>query len=157
MSIRFTEEEAKELGFRKDANGNWIGPGRRKTPRKGVPPRDPGQAPKFEPAQDGPASGQTESRKERKKESGESVQEFDPRFVISIRVYSRREIDPDNIVTKWIVDRFVEAGVLPGDSCRHVLSVRKSAQKIGRDEEEKTVVVIRELIDEVVRQNFADF
>lgn len=145
MSIRLTEEEAKELGFVKDPKGNWQSPQRASLAvRNSRPPANVERAEAREVARP-PARPEKVERRRRK-----GFSKFNPNFVIHIRVYTFYELDPDGIYPKWIIDKFVDEGILPGDSCRHVREIRKSAEMVESTAEERTVITIEELMDEVV-------
>lgn len=62
-----------------------------------------------------------------------------------VTAYCRRHTDPDNLCPKWYIDELVRAGIILDDSSRHVAWIAKSVVKIGKAEEEKTVIEVVKL------------
>lgn len=145
MSYRLTEEEAKASGFWKDSKGNWHAPsGASLEVRNSRPPANVQRTEARETQRPAGNSGKVEKRRRK------GFSKFDPKFVIHIRVFTFYELDPDGIYPKWIIDKFVDEGILPGDSCRYVREIRKSAEMVESTAEERTVITIEEWTDEVV-------
>ena len=145
MSIRFTEEEAKQLGFVKGKNGEWIAPAKRPDRRPLLDAGAPGKAPERERLEQSSESlGALAARECRKKKGGRRFSKPRPRFRIRLVVYTHREIDPDNVYAKWIIDHFVANGVLPGDGCRNVARVIKEAVLIPKTEPQRTLAIVEE-------------
>ena len=65
------------------------------------------------------------------------------RAEIEIIEYRHRLHDPGGGCSKWIIDALVVGGLLPDDSAAFIEEPRHRQVKIGRDEAERTEVVIR--------------
>ena len=63
---------------------------------------------------------------------------------ISIHSIRHRLADHDNISAKAVIDGVVHAGILSDDSTKQVKEVTFSQEKIGRKEQEKTIITITE-------------
>ena len=63
------------------------------------------------------------------------------RYRIVVIARRTRDIDPDNMFPKWIIDELVRAKYLPDDSSRFVETIEKRVE-IVKGEEEKTIVEI---------------
>ncbi len=68
------------------------------------------------------------------------------RYRIVVIARRNRDIDPDNMFPKWVIDELVKAKYLPDDSSSYVESIEKRVE-IVNGEEEKTIVEIWKEID----------
>jgi Holliday junction resolvase RusA-like endonuclease len=70
------------------------------------------------------------------------------RFLVRVVSYRRKLIDVDNLCEKYVVDCCRYAGVLPDDGpAQTQIEVRQ--EKVGNESEEKTVVEVWQLPDDV--------
>lgn len=53
-----------------------------------------------------------------------------------------RDLDPDNITVKAEIDELVKAGILPGDSSKHVEAIEKRVERVRTMAEEETIIEI---------------
>jgi len=137
MTIRWTEEEARAFGCRKDRKGNWKPPERRdsgSTVSQAGDPRVVSESKRNVQRKAKP------KRKDGTKEKGVSKGERGPRFRIIVTSYRQRDADPDNIIPKWYIDEIVRAGLIPDDSLKYVESILK--QVVVSKDEPKTVIEV---------------
>jgi hypothetical protein len=78
------------------------------------------------------SAGKVKAKSKRKEKSKASYRII----VISKR---KRDLDPDNIFPKWIIDQLVKFGLLPDDSSKYVLSIEK---RVERSTKEETIVEV---------------
>lgn len=62
------------------------------------------------------------------------------RYRIVVIERRRRQIDPDNLFPKWVIDELVRARYLPDDSSRYVCSIEKRVEVVRAPEEESTTI-----------------
>jgi len=72
------------------------------------------------------------------------IKAFDKAVNITLHSRRHRLADSDGLCGKWVIDSFVQAGILRSDTPEEVKEVRFSQEKIGRDEEEETIIIIEE-------------
>ena len=65
---------------------------------------------------------------------------------IDIISYRHCLCDAEGISAKALIDGMVHAGILPDDSPEYVKEVRFAQEKIGKEETERTEVIIREAL-----------
>ncbi len=65
----------------------------------------------------------------------------------SIHVHSRRHrlCDTDGISFKYTLDALVLSGLLPDDTPEHIKEITFSQEKIGKNEQEETIIEIQEV------------
>lgn len=153
--VRWTEEEARDYGFFKDRKGNWHSPAM-------DPVLPAGRSRNLSESKQVVQWEITEPLKGKKRVKRESEQSIghagsgratdssgpasrggiEPEYRIVITTFSRRHRDLDNIVPKVIIDEIVKRGVLPDDSSKYIESITHRFVKIGKKEEENTVIEI---------------
>jgi Holliday junction resolvase RusA-like endonuclease len=97
--------------------------------RAGVP------SPDLEPDPDNETQGANE------------VKTFTSRVDVTFHSFRYRLADPDNLSGKAILDECVKAGILSDDSTKEIRAVNHTQEKIGKDQEEKTILTIEEIED----------
>jgi hypothetical protein len=151
MSIRFTEEEAKRLGFKQDSKGDWHNESSIKKAEcrvaKNISVRDSGKVPTAQQRHGNDGSREGKAKKSSKKTrllslGGEN--DVGKRYRIRVTSYRVADADPDNIVTKWYIDELVKAKIIPGDSSKYVDCVSKWVSPVATPEEERTLVEVFE-------------
>lgn len=135
MSLRFTEEEAKDLGFRKDSKGNWL------PPKADIQRKDSREMPKPESNVLHKIKGKNET-----KERGATESRISNRFRIVVTSFRRRHMDPDNLCPKHAIDVLVKRGIIPDDSSVYISAIEKKVIKIKNHEEEYTEIEVFEEI-----------
>ncbi len=74
--------------------------------------------------------------------SKDAAPTFSSRVRIQFHHFRRRLADPDGLSVKSAIDALVAARILRNDSAKEVAEVSHIQTKIGREEQEKTVVTI---------------
>jgi len=151
MAIRWTEEEAINYGFRKDSQGWWEAPKKRELRssigegglrRVNSSSSDEMSIDKRD-ASDGPSA-----KVGGKEEIKVASKDYGRKFEITVTSFSRFHCDPDNLCPKYFIDELVRAGLLEGDSSRHISWIKKQVVKVKNEEEERTEIVVN-----VVKEN----
>ena len=75
--------------------------------------------------------------------AAQKAQGFDGQVDIHFREKRHRLADPDGACTKYCTDGLVSAGILRDDSTKEIGQVSKEQIKIGKDDQEETVIEIR--------------
>lgn len=74
--------------------------------------------------------------------SKDAAPTFSSRVRIQFHHFRRRLADPDGLSVKAAIDALVASRILGGDTAQEVAEVSHIQTKIGREEEEKTIVTI---------------
>lgn len=139
--MRITEEEAIQLGFVKDKDGQWHkGKPQNQSLEKSVPSISPREMPK--------SKSNIRKHNERKVKDKEELQTTNVegvKFKIVVSSYRHRDIDPDNLCPKHYIDILVRRKVLPDDSSKYIESVEKKVFVIPRTDSERTEIEIFKL------------
>lgn len=144
MTLRWTEEEAKAHGYRKDAKGEWYWPSSFNRP-DGRPVRARGLEQKLRDNDPGPVSESECSVREEPEEqttlkkAGEAENQASI-FRIVVIAYRKRHLDPDNLCPKWYIDELVKQNIIPDDSSRYVQAIEKRVMKTTGPE--RTVIQV---------------
>lgn len=137
MSLHFTEEELKLLGYRKDKDGKW----RRHAPdwsrEANSLGRDTSEVSKLESNSLNAAKRKNAAKKNDEDRSGKSY-----RIIVTARC--RRYVDPDNLNPKWFIDRLKEFRIIPDDGSKYVTEFVKRVVKIKSYEKETTLIEVYE-------------
>lgn len=162
-----SEEEAYNLGFRKDSNGNWSKPpekSKNSPSKKNIRPENTRKSDGTKRVTSGRTTkkqegavqslgseekGDSKKAKKRSNSGTKGVREH-PRYkivVIAKRMNATR-FDPDNLIPKWYIDEIVRAGVIPDDKTKYIESVEKMVKRANSKEDEETIIEIYQ-IDEI--------
>lgn len=161
MSIRWTEEEAKQRGYKQDDKGDWHSPkASRTSPLKEAKKveaqlcdainlrlRDSGQSALSKSSQGDDSKGKNGTSQKRTQKSRKSLSrenDAGKRYRIRVTSFRLRDFDPDNIYSKWYVDQLVKAKIIPDDSSKYVDCVTKWVIPVATAEEERTLVEVYE-------------
>ena len=139
MSIRWSEEEAREFGFVRDGQGNWRRSNHVPSRETALPTRSADAVPVVQQAKERPAPRKDQHRKGSEESSEVGNRE---KFRIEVTSHTRFKCDNDNMCPKWFIDELVKAGVLPGDSCDYVAAYETRVVRVKRKEDEKTVIEV---------------
>jgi hypothetical protein len=132
MSNRWTEEEAKAYGFRKNAKGEWESP---PVQSKLLQTGDSGFVP--EPKR---RVRKQATRPDKAETPGKGESKRGDKFRIVVTSYRKRHADPDNLCPKWYIDEIVSAKIIPDDLSKYITSVEKRVRVTKN--EPKTVIEI---------------
>lgn len=135
--MRWTEEEAKAHGFRKNKRGDWELPNAQPIRQTRVQSHDTGKVPELE--QDAFRNEEGEVRTYRAN-AGRGYQSY--RIVVT--AHCRRHTDPDNLCPKYFIDRLKEFGIIPDDSSEFVGEFVKRVKKVEDWEPEITEIEVWE-------------
>ena len=132
MTIRWSEEEIKEYGYRIGQNGD-IYPAKRNLPLSHTLPLSESQHSNWR---------DNEKSTRRKSKAKETHQRS---YAIEVISYSLRHRDPDNLCAKWTIDELSRNGIIPDDSSKWIKWIKKSVVKISKPEKEKFEVIVYEI------------
>lgn len=141
--MRWTEQEAKSVGFVQDKNGEWHLP-KQKKPETFVD--NSREVPLAEHRFRKSPERCAEEEKGRKEEGERLHRRADIKGRVYFRVvaYCARISDPDNLCPKWYIDEIVKAGLLPDDSSVYVAGILKEVVKVKKKSEERTLIEMYE-------------
>lgn len=148
MGFRLSEEEAIELGLRKDKNGDWHSNNDRR--RAGDRSRrEVGASVRHDPPPRVSDLERNPRREDPAPVSDSKVYESSgkacDRFRIIVTVYCSRKEDSDNVYPKHFIDLLIRAGIMPDDSSKWVASTEKKIEQVQTKEEERTIIEIYKL------------
>ncbi len=141
--MRWTEKEAIERGFWKDEKGEWHSKSKSASVGWDLFRQASSDSSVSVPVDKSNVIKQSKKQVSRKKRTEVGKPKDDRRFEIAITSYSRFHTDPDNLGgAKYAIDELVRAGLLPGDSSRHISQVSKRVEIVKTEEEERTEIVV---------------
>lgn len=141
--MRWTEDEAREFGLRKDKDGNWYQPAPSRTARSGRKGSNTREMPKSQCAIRIGAEKQ-EEQENREGKTGEvgNKKGVKETYVIRVVSYRHRDMDPDNLCPKVWIDELVKLDYLPDDIGGYVDRVVKVVEVIKKTDQERTEIEI---------------
>lgn len=150
--MRITDKEAETLfGLVKNSEGIWVKKENLKQNDSTTndplatnsKPRDTRKSTKSKRGAGNKSARKATNKRTSKKKSDKDTREFR----VFVTAYNVRDMDPDNVLPKWYIDKIVEAGIVPDDKSHYIKGIEKRVIIVDSEEEERVLIEVFEKVD----------